>query len=220
MKQNNEISRRNFVKTGIISSAAVAGVASLSSCTNNDEAWKKEDVFPVFKGNNYAPEDGVAGLLFSQVGYELGLPVRIIVRLPKKELLLENSACRLIRESGETAYASACEYWGSIWGSHWWTVDFNDINEAGEWAVEIHKGSDVLFRDTGLKVEKNILWNSTIEWSSVDMLERRKHFTKVGAGWQDAGSLWVESPKEFHLWISHSCLHEKSLLPGTPGYFW
>ena len=28
------------------------------------------------------------------------------------------------------------------------------------------------------------------------MLERRKHFTKVGAGWQDAGALWVESPAQ------------------------
>ena len=42
------------------------------------------------------------------------------------------------------------------------------------------------------------------------MLERRVHFTKVGAGWQDAGTLWVESPAQSAMIIAISELVEKS----------
>lgn len=196
MNSKKEISRRRFVKTGILSSAAIAGTSSFISCSDKNEVLKKEDAFPVFKGSNYNTTDGVAGLLFSQVGYEQGLPVRIIVRLPKKDNLPDNSVCQLIPSSEENDYTAKCNYWGEIWGSYWWIAEFKDINETGEWAVEIKNGNNTLLRDTGLKIEKDILWDSTIEWSSVDMLERRRHFTKVGAGWQDAGTLWVESPAQ------------------------
>jgi hypothetical protein len=41
------------------------------------------------------------------------------------------------------------------------------------------------------------------------MLERRRHFTGVGAGWQDAGTLWVESPAQSAMIISLEELLEK-----------
>ncbi len=45
--------------------------------------------------------------------------------------------------------------------------------------------------------------------ASVDILERRLHFTKVGAGWQDAGTLWVESPAQSAMIIALNELHEQ-----------
>ena len=214
MSNRSNISRRRFVKTGVLTTATVAGAGALSSCTAKNHGWGKEDPFPVFKGNNFKPENGVAGLLFSQVGYEPGFPVRIILRLPEKDKLPESSLCKLTASSNEKDYTTPCIYWGEKWGSHWWIAEFNDINESGEWAVEVQSNSNVLWRDTGLKVEKDILWNSTIEWSSVDMLERRRHFTKVGAGWQDAGTLWVESPAQSAMIIALEELLEKK-----PDYF-
>lgn len=196
MKQKRSISRRNFVKTGIYSSAALSGAASLASCTNKHEVWKKEDPFPVFRGSGFTPSDGVAGLLFSQVGYEAGMPVRIVIRLPAKNDLPEGSVCRLIPSGRVPGYSASCDYWGMAWDSHWWVAEFTGIDESGNWAVEIHSDGEVLWRATGLTIKKDVLWDSTIEWSSVDMLERRVHFTKVGAGWQDAGTLWVESPAQ------------------------
>lgn len=207
MNKNN-FSRRNFLKTGAISSVAVAGVGALTSCETTRSKQKTEP-FPIFKGDNYSPEDGVVGLLFSQVGYELGLPVRVLVRLPKKDLLPENAACILTPAFQEKEYKTKCNYWGEVWKSHWWVAEFPAIDEEGEWNVVIQNSGKTVFQDSGLKIKKNILWDSTVEWSSVDMLERRRHFTGVGAGWQDAGTLWVESPAQSAMIIALEELLEK-----------
>ncbi len=67
------------------------------------------------------------------------------------------------------------------------------IDEEGEWTAEVTDKGKRRIMNGGLFVAKNILWDKSVPYASVDMLERRKHFTKVGAGWQDAGTLWVES---------------------------
>jgi hypothetical protein len=204
----NSFSRRDFVKTGVLTTVAATGAGALSACTINSELKNRQQVLTVFNGKNWSPEDGPAGMLFSQVGYEPGLPVRIVVRLPKKEILSEDAICRLISKENEIEHQTECLYWCEIWKSHWWIAEFNGLEE-GEWLAEIISGEKCVFRDSGLIVKKNILWNSTIEWSSVDMLERRRHFTGVGAGWQDAGTLWVESPAQSVMVISLEELLEK-----------
>ena len=209
MNKNN-YSRRKFLKTGAISSVAITGAAALTSC-ESQASKEKPELFPLFKGENYKPEDGVAGLLFSQVGYESGFPVRVLVRLPKKDLLPEIVNCVLIPIFHEKEYKTECKYWGEIWQSHWWVAEFTAIAEEGEWDVEIQNDKKTVFQDSGLKIKKNILWDSTIEWSSVDMLERRSLFTGVGAGWQDAGTLWVESPAQSAMIISLEELLEKKI---------
>lgn len=200
MNKKQSFSRREFVKTGLVSGAGIAGAAALSSYTTG-EKWMENEI-PVFRGNGWQPEDGPAGLLFSQVGYELGWPVRIIVRLPQKELLPDSAKCLLVPSENENRFETAFKYWGEVWKSHWWVAEFEDINEPGNWNIEVDSNGKKLFRINGLKVGKNILWDSTIEWSSVDMLERRHHFTGVGAGWQDAGTKWVESPAQSAMIIS------------------
>jgi hypothetical protein len=210
MDNQNKQSRRDFLKASAITSVAMVSATMLSNCvrrTNN--LHTNADEFPIFKGIDYKPTDGVAGLLFSQIGYELGFPVRIIIRLPKKGLLSENAICKLIPSGNEMKYETGCKYWGEIWGSHWWTVIFTGINESGEWAIEIVDNGENVFESHGLKVAENILWNSTVELSAADMLERRVHFTKVGAGWQDAGTLWVESPAQSAMVIGLEDLLEK-----------
>ena len=76
--------------------------------------------------------------------------------------------------------------------------------------VEVDSNGKKLFWANGLKVGHNILWDSTIEWSSVDMLERGRHFTGVGAGWQDAGTKWVESPAQSAMIIALEELLEQT----------
>jgi len=194
MNKKPSHSRRNFLKTSLVSGVGIVGATTLSSYATNKTLLKNE--IPVFQGNNWLPGDGPAGLLFSQIGYEMGNPVRIIVRLPQKEMLPESTSCVLRPSKNENRYETPFKYWGEIWKSHWWVADFFDINETGNWTIEVDSDGKILFRSKGLKVDKNILWDSTIEWSSVDMLERRRHFTGVGAGWQDAGTKWVESPAQ------------------------
>jgi len=210
MDSKNHFSRRKFFRTSAIASTAILGGAALaaSSCKNTIEK-SKEEVSPVFHSKDFNPAEGVAGLLFSQIGYELDFSVRLLVRLPKKGLMGEKAVCQLIPTMNENKYKKACNYWGEIWGSHWWVAEFREIKEAGEWNVEIVNGNDILFQAKGLRVAKNILWDKTIEHCAVDMLERRVHFTKVGAGWQDAGTLWVESPAQSAMVISLCELLEK-----------
>jgi hypothetical protein len=196
------LSRRNFMKSTAVASSALIGASVLSACSEKGINTRKPGKFPENSLKNYQPSDGVAGLLFSQIGYEPGLPVRVVVRLPKKELLQGKTTCKLTPVSGEKNYETEFIYHSQIWGSHWWVADFRNINEAGEWNIEVLNGSDCVFADSGLQVSKNILWEKTIEYASVDMLERRVHFTGVGAGWQDAGTLWVESPAQSAMVIS------------------
>jgi len=196
MTNKFSISRRNFMKSTAMASSAILGTSMLSACSENGETIQKTGRFPRNLIRNYQTSDGVAGLLFSQIGYELGFPVRIVVRLPKKELLQGKTTCKLIPVSGEKTYETEFNYHSEIWKSHWWVADFRNIDEAGEWDMEVINGNECVFADRGLKVGKNILWKETIEYASVDMLERRVHFTGVGAGWQDAGTLWVESPAQ------------------------
>lgn len=195
MKNSEEVSRRSFLKKSAIATAAAAGGNMLVSC-NKPEKFTHRKSLPACYGKSFHPDDGVVGLLFSQVGYEKEHPVKIILRSPRKDMFPDGCKCLLLPAGPGEKYASPCVYWGEIWKSHWWIAEFTEIDEEGEWDIEIVSDGKCLFEDSGVQIKENILWDSTIEWSSVDMLERRTHFTKVGAGWQDAGTLWVESPAQ------------------------
>lgn len=196
MTPKNPISRRNFMKSTVVASTVLLGSAALSSCKGTADTNRTFKKFPSNSIKDHHPTDGVAGLLFSQIGYELGLPVRVVVRLPKKELFQGKTICKLLSVSDGKIHETQFNYHSQIWGSHWWVADFRTIDQEGEWDIEVWQENTCVFADRGLKVGKNMLWNETIEYASVDMLERRVHFTGVGAGWQDAGTLWVESPAQ------------------------
>jgi len=194
MKKKHPLSRREFFRSTALATAGIGGAASLSSCGGDR---KKGDLKGIplreFSGEGYSPEKGTCGLLFSQLGYEPGLPVRIIVRLPERELLSDTATCRLTLQDGDMELETPCSYWGEVWQNHWWVAEFNRIDREGRWSIEMVDGEATVFADKGLLVRKNVLWDETLEFSTVDMLERRRPFSKFGVGWQDAGTLWIES---------------------------
>lgn len=209
MNKNLQFSRRQFVKSATLGSTAIAGGNFLPSCgSRGDASFVRESKFPSFTSEKIAGTPGPAGLLYSQVGYEAGLPVRVIIRLPEKDLLGSDTVCKLRPVDNKKNYSANCVYWGALWGSHWWVAEFQGIVESGTWDVEIADNKDTVCVDYGLTIGKHILWDATIELSSVDMLERRAHFTNVGAGWQDAGALWVESCAQSAMIISLEDLAE------------
>lgn len=212
MDHKNLFSRRHFMKSSALVSTTILGGSAIAACSGALSVQsEKPETFPSFKGANYLPKDGVAGLLFSQIGYELGYPVRVAVRLPKKDHLSGKAICKLLPVSKQPKYQNPCTYWGEIWGSHWWVTDFAGINQPGEWNIEVQDNGKTVFNASGLRVAKNILWNETAELASIEILERRLLFTKVGAGWQDAGCLWVESPAQSAMIIALEELLEKTL---------
>ena len=194
MEYSKKPSRRFFFK----STAALASLLispAMWATSRESSRGQKQQIFN-FPSDKQTKNKMVSGLLYSQVGYNLGDVPRIVVRIPKKNLVPANTVCKLISGKANTDYSTKLEYWGELWQSHWYIAEFRDINEVGEWSLKVEADDTILFYGEGFRIGKEILWNSTYEWSSVDMLERRKHFTKVGAGWQDAGALWVESPAQ------------------------
>lgn len=189
--------RRDFLKASAFASAGLLTGSALQGCNNQSDPQKGcYQRFPEINIPGFRTAEGPFGLLFSQMGYEIGYPVRIIIRAPSAAFLPQNLECRLTALSQRKEYTAGFAYWGEIWKSHWWIAEFPGIQEEGEWLLEVTTGNQVIIKDTGLKTGKNILWDQTVELAAADMLERRVHFTKVGAGWQDAGTLWVESPAQ------------------------
>jgi len=194
MTKESQSSRRKFLKSStLISGGAIA--STFYSCVETQVNCKTAAVHFLLPNNLESNNSKVTGLLFSQIGYNLGETARVIIRMPEKDLLPFETNCSLIPSQNEKRYEATCKYWGELWKSHWWVMDFSNIDQVGEWEIEVKHNDNILFKQGGFKVAKNVLWENTYELSSVDILERRKRFTKVG-GWQDAGTLWVESPAQ------------------------
>ena len=192
MANKEGYSRREFIRTTALGSVALMGTPLQSQSGTVTHQQHRKGLPYINK--NILPESnqGVVGLLFSQIGYEQDYPIRIVVRLPHKRLGT-GTVCRLVSNGNQQVHQTECLYWGTLWGSHWWTASFSPVKESGLWDVEIVDNGTILLKDSGLKTGENILWNSTAVLASVDILERRSHFTNLNAGWQDAGTLWVES---------------------------
>ena len=78
-------SRRIFFKnSAVVSASLIAGTGLFNQACSNPDRNAGEEASPLFRSKEFKPGEGVAGLLFSQIGYELDYPVRIIVRMPRK----------------------------------------------------------------------------------------------------------------------------------------
>ncbi len=194
------------MKSSALASVAVMGAAAVPGCRQGREDAQLKPGFSIRESLQQPGKH--SGLLFSQVGYEPGMPVRVIIRLPGGVGLAEGAGCRL--NGGGRSYEVPLEYWGECWESRWWTATFAGAMEEGSYTVAVIDEGEQVMADEGLLIRKNILWESTVEYASVDMLERRAHFTRVGAGWQDAGTLWVESCAQSAMIIGLEDLLEKA----------
>ncbi len=135
---------------------------------------------------------GIHGLLFSQVGYEPGRPVRVIVRSTSSTFVADNARCRLTAGDGQQ-HQCGLRYWGTIWGSHWWIADFDSDLPEAIYDVSLVDGDRELLNDVGLCIKQNVLWNATLIPMTIGMLESRQTMAKAKCGWMDAGAMWQES---------------------------
>ncbi|QLE01820.1 hypothetical protein HX109_09715 [Galbibacter sp. BG1] len=194
--KNNQPSRRKFIKNSTLFSGGILAGSSLACNNENAKEIYWQDYSFSLPDDFSSINTKVSGILYSQIGYNLGETVKIIIRVPEKELMTVDTTCKLIPEKNEDEYQQPFTYWGEQWKSHWWIAEFKNIEEEGTWKILVNKENEILYKQSNLRVKKEILWQETHLWASVDMLERRKHFTGVGAGWQDAGALWAESPAQ------------------------
>lgn len=130
------------------------------------------------------------GLLYSQIGYDLGGPVRAIVRGPK-DLLAATTQFRIIAMNGATELEAPVQYWGELWGSHWWICDFSEIDHGGRYILTIRDEGVEWMRSEPLLIGRGILW-STWFVVGVDQCERRARLTMNKVGWQDSGTTQLD----------------------------
>jgi hypothetical protein len=132
------------------------------------------------------------GLLFSQVGYDPRRPVRIVVRSTEADFVPDGSVCRLTHEQGRSVDAPA-KTWGRCWGSHWWVAEVTAGLDEGTWSVALRADGRDLLADDGLRVKRDVLFDETVFYMGVEMLESRQVLAKAKSGWMDAGMMWQES---------------------------
>lgn len=133
---------------------------------------------------------GVTGLLFSQIGYEAGRTVRLVVRGQRPEDFSPSARVKLSSAAGD--FQQTLNLWGECWHDCWWEVCFPPL-PTGRYAVELWDNNRLLLSDDGLEVGPDLLWRKTWRAGAIEMLEARCHFAHAKEGWQDAGTLWQES---------------------------
>lgn len=140
------------------------------------------------------PTGIIKGLLFSQIGYDVGQPIRVIIRCTEPDFVGDLATCQILQHSdGHVVLDQPLTYWGKLWGSHWWIADLTNKLPVGEYDVQLVNDATVLLSDHGLCVGENLLFDRTWQHVSYEQLERRAIIAKVKPGWYDAGVLWEES---------------------------
>jgi hypothetical protein len=135
--------------------------------------------------------ESVSGFLVSQIGHDVGEPVRAIHRAPAADTLPADAEVVARGPGGERRTPLA--RWGACWGAHWRVADLGPL-PAGRWRLALLAGGTVRDSDE-VEVAPHRLFDASWRQVAVEQLERR---TKIahqgeGIGWQDAGCDWQEA---------------------------
>jgi len=133
----------------------------------------------------------ITGLLYSQIGYDLGNPMRAILRNTARDGVPPAAVFKVLEiDSAHCAYQGQVEYWGETWGSHWWVMDFSALNFPGTYRLIVSDAGQELYASDAFKVERNLLWRETIRLVALDQMEERARQARGQRGWKDCGS-WL-----------------------------
>lgn len=131
------------------------------------------------------------GLLFSQIGYDLGLPMRAAVCGPagmlgaRPTFALRTPTARLVGEG-------ALHDWGSKWGRQWWVIDFSHIAAEGAYRLDVIHENGRIWKSGELEIGKGLLWKQTFRHVALEQARKRAIFAGAKVGWFDAGMHWQE----------------------------
>lgn len=139
----------------------------------------------------------ITGLLYSQIGYDLGDPMRALVRAPvgsTNPARVPPDATFEIADAtnGAVALAGPLTRWGELWQSAWWVADFSPLRDPGDYCILIRAGETILFASDIFKVDHDLLWRETIVPVALDQLEERARLARYHKGWKDCGWDWRE----------------------------
>jgi hypothetical protein len=131
----------------------------------------------------------VSGLLYSQIGYDLKDPMRALIRSTNPDYVKDGTTFEILEvKSGKAAVTGLVKYWGDIWKSSWWEIDFSQLNCAGEYRIIVKNNDEEICSSDAFKVGASLLWNDTITVVGLDQLEERARRARNKKGWKDCGS--------------------------------
>ncbi|MBC8140774.1 MAG: hypothetical protein H7Y38_04970, partial [Armatimonadetes bacterium] len=134
------------------------------------------------------------GILFSQIGYDAGDPLRVVLRGDFSFTALDESAFFLRREeSNETVATGKLRHVQGVWHTDWWVAEITDC-PPGVYRLDVEDADENFIAHTdSLTVAPNHLWLETWQYVGVHQGERRRIFARGGVGWFDAGMEWMEA---------------------------
>ena len=123
-------------------------------------------------------------IMTSQIGYDLGDPIRAVIRSNRK---IAGLSYFLSFEDKKTIEGIPY-YWGKKWGDHWSSIDFSQIEGPGNYKLHICKDKEVISTSDTIEIGRNILFEKTFFAISHDFLNIRSDKARTGMGWKDCGS--------------------------------
>lgn len=134
------------------------------------------------------PNAAQNGILSSQLGYELGYPVRIMFRSNQCDFLSDEANFDVVNMDNKSVLSGQMEKWGKKWEAYWWIADLSRLKQAGRYRVKIEtRDHDILTSDT-IEIASNVLWNKCFRTIAFDFLKSRAEQARTGKGWKDCGS--------------------------------
>ena len=122
-------------------------------------------------------------VLYSQLGYYPDGEKHAFVRAPEDMPAdtISDMPFRLIAETGDATLEKLPAYWGALWRSQWWVLDFSEVTRPGRYRLEISGEETAAF-----DIQPHVLAGRSLRLTALDQLEDRK---KAGVGgWRDCGS--------------------------------
>jgi len=129
-----------------------------------------------------------SGILSSQVGYEPGDPVRVMVRSDEEQFLSSGARFDLLNRQGKSVLRGPLRKWGEKWGSFWWVADLSDCGAEGTYVVVVRDGPSEVMRSDPIVIRRGILRSSCFQTIARDFLDTRAEQARTKMGWRDCGS--------------------------------
>ena len=130
---------------------------------------------------------GQTGVLSSQVGYDQGREMRVLICNDDKDFLEHGTEFTLNDFSGRPVFKGKLESWGNKWERYWWIADFSEFQGPGRYIFKIDNSGFSLRSDT-ITIGNSLLWNRCFHTIAFDNLNTRAEQARSGKGWKDCGS--------------------------------
>lgn len=129
-----------------------------------------------------------SGVLCSQIGYDIGEPMRAIVRSDDEHYLSSAAEFELLNCEGEQVIAGPVRMWGQKWKSWWWVADFSGVKAKGEYVLLVIDGQTEVARSNPIVLGRSVLWSNCFKTIAFDFLDTRAKQARTRKGWKDCGS--------------------------------